>query len=76
MLLLIAATFSHCFPVTSSCKGTRIIYGSKKVKVGDYEFITLGNALASLGATGKGLWVLNSVDPCVLKSNYYLNEQG
>ena len=53
--------------------------GSIKVRlqnIGDYEFIILSNALASLGATGKGLCILNSIDPCVLMSYYYLNEQG
>ena len=39
------------------------------------EFITLRPLVAperSEGATAQGLWVINSVDPCVLKSNYYL----
>ena len=40
MLLLITATFSQCFGVTSSCKGTITKLESKEVrlqKLGDYE---------------------------------------
>ena len=39
------------------------------------EFITLRPLAASslcLSTTAQGLWVINSVGPCVLKSNYYL----
>ena len=38
------------------------------------EFITLGPLVVPslcLGATAQGLRVINSTDPCVLKSNYY-----
>ena len=69
MLLLITATFSRCFGVTSSYKGTITKLGSKKVrlqKLGDYEIYkpqALSSALASLGATAQGLWVINTVVP-------------
>ena len=40
---------------------------------GSMEFITLRPlVVSSLGATTQGLLVINSVDPCVLKSNYYV----
>ena len=40
------------------------------------EFMTLRPLVApkrSEGATAQGYWVINSVDPCVLKSNYYIH---
>ena len=51
---------------------------SKKVRpqsTGNYKIYNLqalSSALALLGHHSQGLWVINSVDPCVLKSNYYL----
>ena len=78
MLLLITTTFSRCFLVTSSCKGTITVYGLNKLDFktqGSTKFITLRPLVApSLrsGAAAQGLRVINSVDPCVLKSNYYI----
>ena len=43
---------------------------------GSTEFITFKPLLAPLlhlSATAQGFWVINSVDPCVLKFNYYLS---
>ena len=56
-----------------------MVYGLKKLDFktqGSTEFITLRPLVApSLcsGATAQGLRVMNSVDSCVLKSNYYLD---
>ena len=27
------------------------------------------------GTTAQGLWIIHSVDHCILKSNYYLNDE-
>ena len=78
MLLLIAATFFRCLLVTGSCKGTITSLSSKKLDCktqGSTEFITLRPLVAPLfhlGATAQVLQFINSVDPCVLKSNYYV----
>ena len=69
MLLLITATFSRCFGVTSSCKGTETKLESiegRLQNLGDYKIITLRPLVVpslSLGATAQGLRVINSVDP-------------
>ena len=52
---------------------TKSIIGSG---LGSTEFITLRPLVVSLlcsGSTAQGLWIINSVDPCVLKSNYYID---
>ena len=78
ILLLITATFSHCFFVTSSCKSTIMLYGLNKLDFktqGSTEFITLRPLVApslGLGTTAQDLQVINSVDHCVLKYNYYV----
>ena len=51
------------------------VYGLDFKSKGAMEFITLRPLVAPLlcsGTTAKGLRVINSIDPCVLKSNYYL----
>ena len=59
MLLLITATFSRCFGVTSSCKGMTKLW-SKKVKLqnlGDYKIYNpqaLSSSLALLGCHSPG----------------------
>ena len=76
MLLLIAATLSCYLRVTGSCKGTITSLYSKKLNFktqGSTEFITLRSLVAPLlcpGTTTQSLQFINSVDPCVLKSNY------
>ena len=80
ILLLSAAGGSHCLLATSSCKGTITIYSLDLKKLdfkaqGSTEFIILRPLVApSLysGATAQDFQVINSVDPCVLKSNYYI----
>ena len=69
LLLLIAATFSRCFAVTAAAKGTRTFLWLEKLTQGTTKFITLRPLVAY---HSQGLWVINSVDPCVLKSNYYI----
>ena len=60
MLLLITATFSRCFGVTSSYKGTITKLESKKVrlqKLKDYEIYNpqaLSSTLVSLGCHSPG----------------------
>ena len=60
MLLLITATFSRCFDVKSSCKGTINKLESKKVRLqnlGDYEIYNpqaLSSAVTSLGCHNPG----------------------
>ena len=74
MLLLIAATYSCCLLVTGSYKGTITSLLSKKLDVKTQEsteFITFRPLEASLLCSGAQ--VRNSVDPCVLRSNYYLD---
>ena len=76
MLLLIAATFSRCMLVIGSCKGTISLKKLDFKTQGSTEFITLRPLVVPslwLGATAQGLQVINSVDPCVLKSNYYID---
>ena len=75
ILLLITTTFSCCFLVTSSCKGT---YNntSKHRDLQIYNPQALSGALAllghhRLGVTAQGLQVINSVDSCVLNSKLY-----
>ena len=68
MLLLVTTTFSRCFGVTSSCKGTITKLESKEVglqKLGDYKFYNpqaLSSTSLHSGVTAPGLWVINSVD--------------
>ena len=74
MLLLIAATYSCCLLVTGSYKGTITSLLSKTLDVKTQEsteFITFRPLEASLLCSGAQ--VRNSVDPCVLRSNYYLD---
>ena len=57
------------------CSFTVRIYKLGFETQGSMEFITLKPLVAPslrLGATAQGLRVINSVDPCVLKSNYYV----
>ena len=78
MLLLTAVTFPHGLFDADSCKCTGI-YSLQKLdfKTQWYtEFLTLRPLvlpLFHLGATAQGLQVIISVDPCVLKTNYFLN---
>ena len=78
MLLLIAATFSRYLLVTGSCKGTMTSLQSRKVRLqntGIYEIYNpqaLSNTLTSLRRHSPGPSGYNSVNPCVLKSNYYV----
>ena len=83
-LLLPGAVTTNCCYIfsLSTCyrqlQRYNIVYNLKKLDFktqGSTEFITLRSLVApSLrsGTTAQGLQVINSVDPCVLKSNYYL----
>ena len=83
ILRLITATFSRCFDVTAAAKSTRTcVYGLKKLDFKTQEtmkFITLRPLVASLPRSGSTAWAfglyVNSIDICVLKSNYYLNHK-
>ena len=76
---IIAATFSCCLLVQAAAK---VVYSLKKLDFktqGSTEFITPSRPLVApslcLGTTVQGLQVMNSVDPCVMKSNYYVKLQ-
>ena len=67
------------FCCNSNCYRYKTCLWPKKVRLqntGNYEIYdpqALSSTLASLGRHSQRLWVINSVDPCVLKSKYYLN---
>ena len=83
LLTILVATFSQGLVVISSCKATiSRVYGLNKLDFktqGTTEFITLRPLVAperSEGATAQGLRVINSVDPCVLKSNLFKHQKN
>ena len=67
------------FSRTAATKGTRTCLWSKKLELKAqrtryviYNPQALSSALALLERHNQGLWVINSVDSYVLKSNYYV----
>ena len=70
---------SYVTTVTAAAKGTRTCLWSKKIGLQitrNYEIYNpqaLSSTLALPGCHSKDLRVINSVDPCVFKSNYYLS---